>query len=206
MAKDSKYNTIGEDATEMAYLPLIQNFSPAATLFVRTSGDPASLVKPVRAAVQSLDPQLSLAVVRPYSEILSQGLGPARYAAGLLTIFAGLALLLAAIGIYGVMAYAVAQRTQEIGIRMALGAQSHHVMAMMLKQGGWLVMIGVLGGVLAAFFITRLVSNLLYGITPTDPVTFAGVSGLLAAVAMAASYFPAHRATKVDPLVALHAE
>jgi putative ABC transport system permease protein len=206
VAKDSKYNTIGEDPTDMAYLPLVQNLKPAVTLFVRTGGDPASLVKPVREAMQSLDPQLSLAVVRPYAEILSQGLGPARYAAGLLTIFAGLALLLAAIGIYGVMAYAVAQRTQEIGIRMALGAQPHHVMAMMLKQGGWLVIIGVLGGVLAALFISRLVSNLLYGITPTDPVTFAGVSGLLAAVAMAASYLPARRATKVDPLVALHTQ
>lgn len=206
VAKESKYNTIGEDPTDMAYLPLIQNFSPQVVLFVRTSGNPAALVPSVRSQLLALDRHLSLGNISSYADVLNQGLRPAAYGATLLTIFAGLALLLAAIGIYGVMAYSVAQRTHEIGVRMALGASSTQVMAMVLKQGGRLVLVGIVGGVVVALAISRLIAGLLFGIAPTDPLTFIAVSALLAAVAMAASYLPARRATKVDPIIALRYE
>jgi len=140
------------------------------------------------------------------SEVVAKSMVQPRFLSLLLATFSGIALFLAAIGIYGVMAYSVAQRTQEIGVRMALGAQRQHVLRLIFSQGFILLMIGVVSGLGGAFALTRLLRTLLFEITPTDPLTYSGVVALLIVVAFLACYVPARRATKVDPLVALRYE
>lgn len=173
---------------------------------VSTQGDPQSLATGVRAAVRDIDPSLPVYGLRPMSEVIGRSLVQPRFLSLLLAIFSGIALFLAAIGIYGVMAYSVAQRTQEIGVRMALGAQRLHVLRLVFGQGFGLLAIGTAIGLGGAFALTRWLQSLLFEITPTDPLTYSGVVVLLAAVALLACYIPARRATKVDPLVALRYE
>ena len=206
VATTAKINTLGEDPTPAFYLPMLQHYSPDVTLHVRTAGDPMAALPTVRAAVQELDRQLPLTQVQTISQLLDQALWAARFGASLLLIFGLLALGLAAIGIYGVMSYNVQQRKQELGIRMALGAQKRDVMRLVLGQGLWLAGGGAVAGLALAFFMARGISALLFGVHALDPATFLGVPLLLIGVALVACYIPARRATRVDPIVALRYE
>jgi ABC-type antimicrobial peptide transport system permease subunit len=160
----------------------------------------------VRGELQKLDPNLPIASARTLVERLSAPLLPARIVASALGGFGLLALLLAAIGIYGVMSYSVSRRTREIGVRMALGAQRGAVLRLIMGQGTALTLIGVAVGLLAAFGLTRLMKSVLFGVSATDPLTYAGVAALLTFVALLACYIPARRATKIDPMIALRCE
>jgi predicted permease len=206
VAKDGKSITLGEEPRSMMYLPLLQNHETGMTMHIRTEGDPMSVAAGVRGAVASLEKNLPTYDLKTMNEQLGSSLFPARMGATLLAVFGLLALLLAAVGIYGVMGYSVTRRTREIGIRMALGAQRGDVLKLVLREGMAMVGIGVTLGLLGAFFATRLLVNFLYGVSVTDPVTFVAISLLLSGVALAASFIPARRATKVDPLVALRYE
>ena len=177
-----------------------------ANLVIRTQGDPLNLVGAIRREVHTLDPDQPVATIRTMNEWIDRSVATPRYQTLLLGIFAGVALLLATTGIYGVMSYVVTQRTHEIGVRMALGAPSWNVLKLVLRQGMALVLIGVALGLLGAFALTRVMSALLFGVTAKDPFTFSVVAVLLALVAFVACYIPAWRATKVDPLVALRYE
>jgi predicted permease len=173
---------------------------------VRTDGDPQALAAGVRAAVREIDPSLPVYGLRPMSEVVARSMVQPRFLSLLLATFSAIALFLAAIGIYGVMAYSVAQRTQEIGVRMALGAQRLHVLRLVFGQGFFLLVIGIVIGLGGAFALTRLMRTLLFEVTATDPVTYSAVVALLTGIALLACYIPARRATKVDPLVALRYE
>jgi putative ABC transport system permease protein len=173
---------------------------------VQTAGDPASLTGSVRGAIASIDKDLPVFRVSTMDNLVAESLTQRRFAMLLLGLFAFVALALAVVGIYGVMSYMVAQRTNEIGIRMALGAQFGDVLKMVVGQGMLPVLIGVCLGVGGAFAATRLMASLLYGVTATDPLTFVGVPLILAAVALLACLIPARRATKVNPMTALRYE
>ena len=186
------------------YYPYEQVISLAQNaLVVRTKVDPLSLATTVRNAIWAIDKDQPVSNIRSMEEIVSTAVARQRFSTMLLGIFAAVALVLAAVGIYGVMSYSVAQRTREIGIRMALGAQRSDVLKMTVKQGLRLVGAGVLIGLAAAFVLTRVMSSLLFGVSATDPLTFISISGILILVAVLASYIPALRATKIDPMVAL---
>lgn len=202
-AADSWQFGVGEDPQPVAYLAITQDFSPFAVLHVRTAGNPSAVLSSVREAVQSLDRNLAFVAVNTIEELLSQGLWAPRMGAILLAVFGLLALVLATVGIYGVLSYSVTQRTQEVGIRMALGATSRSVLRLVVKQGMALVAIGVGVGLVVSLGLARLMASLLFGIKASDPVTFVAVSLVLSAVALAATYIPARRATKVDPMTAL---
>jgi putative ABC transport system permease protein len=175
-------------------------------LAVRTSGDPLALANAVRREVARLDPELPVTKLRTIQQILDNSLSPRRLSMWLLTVFALAALLLAALGIYGVMAYAVARRTHEIGIRMALGAQRVNVLGMIMGHGMKLAAAGLAIGLAGSLALTRLMTNLLYDVKPTDPLTYAAVALLLILIALAANFAPARRAVSVDPTVALRHE
>ena len=197
---------VGEEPQPVAYLPMTQSYSPVATLFVRTTGDPRTVIATVQSQVQSLDRNLALTNLATIEDVLHQGLWAPRMGAILLGVFAGLALILAAVGIYGVLSYSVSQRAQEVGIRMALGAKPGQVLWLVVTQGLRLALLGVVIGLPVAFLLGWVVSSMLFGVKPADPLTFASVSSLLLGVAFIACYIPARRATKVDPLVALRYE
>src|SRR5437660_1852168 len=175
-------------------------------LVAKTKVDPAAMAAPIRAQVWSIDKDQPVFDVHTMREVQAISLALYSFSSIMLSIFGGVALLLAAIGIYGVMSYAVTQRTQEIGIRMALGARAADVLKLVVKNGMSLALIGVGIGLVGAFALTRLLASLLFHVTSTDAVTFAGVSSCLIVVALVACYVPARRATKVDPLVALRDE
>jgi len=206
VARDGKYFSIGEAPRMFVYFPLRQGYEPRATLLVHTSLKPEAMIATIREEVRRLDANLPIFEVKTMTEHMGISLFPARVAATLLGGFGLLALTLAGIGIYGVMAYAVTQRTREFGIRIALGAQPGDVLRLVLRRGVVIIFIGVLFGFVAAFAVTRLMASVLYGVSATDPVTFALVALLLAGVALLACYIPARRATKVDPMVALRYE
>src|SRR5256886_2496165 len=197
---------IGEDPQPTAYLPMRQQYSPFATLVVRTNSNPEPLIGAVRTQVQQIDKNLAFTNAQTVQQILGQGLWAARMGAALLGLFGALALILASIGIYGVLAYSVAQRTSEIGLRMALGAQPRQVLGLVLKQGMLLATIGAAVGIVVALPVARMAGNLLYGVSATDPLTYVGITLLLMAVALLACYLPARRATRIDPLIALRVE
>jgi len=197
---------VGEDPQPAIYLPLAQNFTPLATIQVRTTGLPDNTVESVRKQIQEVEPGLPLTNITTMEQQLDQALFAPRMGAALLGLFGLLSLFLAGIGIYGVMAYSVTQRTQEIVIRMALGAARGEIIRMVLKQGMMLAATGLLIGIVVSVALTRVVSGLLFDVSTTDPVVFLSVSALLAVVALAACYVPAYRATRIDPLVALRIE
>ena len=206
VVRDIKYETLSEQPVYFAYRPLGQRYRPAMTVHLRAVGDPASAVAQLRAEVKALDPNLPLTDVKTMEEHMRMPLAPAKLFVSLTGGFALLTVLLAAVGLYGVMAYLVSTRTHEIGIRMALGAQTSGIRRLILGQGMRLALIGIAVGLIAAFAFTRILTSLLYGVSPTDPVTFFGVAICLAFVALLACYVPARRATKVDPLIALRYE
>ena len=205
IAKDSKYNFIGEEPTPFIYQATTQVYQPQLSLFVKAS-NPSPVLGTVRGEAQQLDRNLPLTNVFTLSEIFDQALWAPRMAAWLLAVFAGLSLVLSVIGIYGVMAYAVSQRTRELGIRMALGANRGDVLRLVVMQGLRLTLMGVAFGLAASLAVTRLIASLLYSVSPTDIVTFTAVPLLLAAAALLASYLLARRATRIDPMVALRYE
>jgi macrolide transport system ATP-binding/permease protein len=206
VARDGKYAGIQEEPRPFFYRSMAQFYSGSTSLVVRAASDPQPALAAARREIQQLDAHLPIASAQTLEEHLSLPLLPTRLAASLLGSFGVLALALAAIGIYGVMAYAVSQRTREIGIRMALGAQKADVLKLVISRGVWLTLTGVAIGLAASLAMTRLMKSLLYGISATDPLTFAGVALLLTVVALVACYLPARRATKVDPMIALRYE
>jgi putative ABC transport system permease protein len=175
-------------------------------IVVRTAGEPLALANALRSQVQSLDRNLPIARLQTMESLVSGSVSQPRFRTLLLSLFAALALILAMIGIYGVIAYSVTQRTHEIGIRLALGAQRRDVLQLVLRQGMRLTGIGVLAGLAGALAMTRLMQGLLFGISPTDLLTFAAIPLLLTGVALLACWLPARKATKVDPLIALRHE
>src|SRR4030095_12760597 len=198
VVKDSKYLDLTEQTRRMMFLPLAQSYRPEMRLHVRTAQDSASTIATIRLEAQKLDANLPFYNIKTLEEQKDSSLYTARLAATLLSVFGCLALLLASIGLYGVMAFVVSQRHREIGIRLALGAQQHDVFRLLIKEGMALVAVGVTLGLAGAIAGTRLLTTLLYGVEPTDAVTFVGIGLLLAAVALVANYLPARRATKVD--------
>jgi putative ABC transport system permease protein len=189
------------------YLPLAQSgYSSYATISLRTRGDPRALAPALRRAVLEIDPNQPISALATMDKVLADTMAPRRFNALLLGAFAGLALVLAALGLYGLVAYLVAQRTHEIGVRVALGAERGDVLALVLRQGLLLIAGGVALGLLAAFGLTRLLASLLFEVTTTDPLVFIAVPLVLAAVAVLATLIPARRATRVDPMVALRAD
>jgi len=188
------------------YWPHPELVMSAMTILVRTSNDPLAMVSAARNELQQIDPELPMAAVAPMDQLLADSLSRSRFTMLLLGIFAAVALVLAAVGIYGLIAYSVTQRTQELGIRIALGAQRRDVLRLVLGQGTRLTLLGVTVGVLAGLGFARLLSTLLFGVSATDPLTFACVAALLGLVGLAACYIPARRATRVDPIVALRYE
>jgi ABC-type antimicrobial peptide transport system permease subunit len=176
------------------------------TVVLKTAVPPASLAEAVRAEVYAVDANLPVSNVSTLDAIVAKSISQQRFYMLLLTMFACLALVLAAIGIFGVLSYAVSQRTREIGIRMALGAESRTVVYLIVRQAMVLAVFGVAAGTIAALFVSQTMTKMLFGVTPTDPVTFAGVAAVLMGVALFASYLPARRATRVDPIDALRVE
>jgi predicted permease len=206
IAKDSVYRSLGEAPRAVLYRPFAQSYSPTMNLVVRAAGDPQPLVSAVRREVNSLDPNLPIQDIRTLREHVNAALDPARLGTLVLSAFSLLGLFLAAIGIYGVMSYAVARRTHEIGVRMALGARRSDVLKLIVRQGAALTAAGAAIGLLLAFGVTRALAKLLYGVGSTDPLTFGGVTLFLIAVALLACYLPARRATKVDPMTVMRRE
>jgi predicted permease len=206
--KDSKYKNLTEAQLPYFYVPFRQVYRADMGLafYIRTHADPRDTIATMRRDVRSIDPNVAIVGAVPLAEHIVETLFAEKVAASLLSTLGGLALLLAAVGLYSVMAYSVTQRTHEIGIRMALGAEPAHVLKLVVSQGLTLTLIGIGAGLVAALAFTRLLASFLYGTTTTDPTTFVAVSFLLASVALLATYIPARRATKVDPMEALRYE
>jgi putative ABC transport system permease protein len=202
----TKHEGLAAEPRIQYYLPYRQVGMPMLTIAARTAGRPESYVNAIREAVRSVDPDQPVAGVHNMDELLEQSVGQRKLAMLLLSLFSGIALLLASVGIYGVMSYSVTQRYREIGVRIALGADRGVVLGMVLRQGMRLALAGVALGLLAAFGLTRLIASQLYDVRPTDPVTFVLVATLLTAVALMANLVPALRATRVDPAVVLRDE
>ncbi|HEV2983053.1 MAG TPA: ABC transporter permease, partial [Vicinamibacterales bacterium] len=203
---DIKYLTLGEPSRPAFFIPYSQGLISSLQLVIRTAGDPVGIVEAVRKTIAGKDPQLALYEVRPLEQYVARSVAGERFETLLLAVFAGLGLVLTAVGLYGVVAYGVAQRTREFGIRLALGARPREVLAMVVRGGMVLAGAGLLVGIVAGAFATRALAGTLSGIEPLDPMTFAAVAALLFAVAMLASYVPARRATRVDPILALRCE
>jgi putative ABC transport system permease protein len=203
---DNKHLGLDQAIEPMVFWPHAELVYPGMTMMVRTNGDPGALAPSVRGVIRSLDPQQPIGEISTMESLLSVSVARARFSASLLTVFSIVALVMAAVGIYGVMSYTVLQRTHEIGVRMALGAQSSDVLKLVLKTGIVLGVVGVVVGLAASFALTRLIATLLFEVTATDKTTFAVVAVVLFVVALLACYVPARRATRVDPLKALRYE
>jgi putative ABC transport system permease protein len=206
VAKDSKYRTLSEEETPHIYLPFLQDYEAGMTLLVRAAGDTRQMMRAVRGELQTLDKDPQAFFARTMHEHMSVVLAPGQIAATLLAVFGLVALALATIGIYGVMAYSVTERTREIGVRMALGAKPSDIFKLVIGDGMLLSAAGTLIGLAAAFALTRFLASLLVGVSATDPITFAAIPVLFTMVALLACYLPARRATRVDPLAALKHE
>jgi predicted permease len=203
VTRTGKYNTLGEDPRPFYYLPLWQEYGGTVTLHVKTAGDPRASIGSVREAIRAVDPNVPVVDVKTMEEQMLVALLPARLAGTLLGAFGLLALLLASVGIYGVLAYQVSQRTREIGIRMALGSDPTSVLRLVLREGIGLVAVGLLIGMVGALALKRAIASELFGVTALDPVVILSVVGLLALASLVACLGPARRAASVNPVVAL---
>lgn len=207
VARDIKHHDLTETPIPHFDLPALQRGYDSYTNFVvRVKGRAADLIPSVRGELLALDSMLSVSGINPMSEQIGKAISGMRLASSLIGVFGLVALLLASVGLYGVMAWTVSRRTREIGVRMALGAQTRDVLKLVLKQGMALALAGVVIGLIASLALTRLMEGLLFGVTATDPATFAVIALLLAAVALLACYVPARRAMKVEPMIALRHE
>jgi len=206
IARTAKYRDLREAPLPFIYIPLAQEYQPDMSLIVRTAGDPGLVLNTLRDEMKAVNKSVPVFSVQVMRDMIAGQLAVDRMIAVLLSVFGGAALLLAAIGIYGVMGYAVAQRTREIGIRVALGAERSDIMTLIVRRGLTLTVIGAGIGLILALALTRVLESLLFGVSATDPLTFGAIVTLLIAVAQLACYFPARRATKVDPIVALRNE
>jgi predicted permease len=208
VVQNGKYQNVGEPPRGAIFLPVAQTSPVTATVAIRTSGSPIELSRAVRQAIGQADPEVAVYDLRPMIEHLDNGNAffPFRLAAFMTSLFGSMGLLLASIGLYGMIAYHVAQRTQEIGVRMALGARAADIIRDVLTQGGRFALIGIAIGIVLAAGLAQTLKELLLGVSPFDPITYAAVAGLLVAICLLASFVPARRATTVDPLVALRAE
>ena len=205
--RDYRHYRLPQPMGAAIFLPSTADPPLTQTLAIRTRlPDPHAIVPSVRDAIRELDPTVPAFRIQTFDEVVSRSLWRQRLQGEVLGVFAALALILASVGLYGVIAYAVTQRTRELGVRMALGATRRHVLGLVLGQGARLTLLGVVAGTIGALALSRVVASLLYGIKPTDPLTFVAVPAVLAAVAVLASYAPARRAMNVDPLVAMRAE
>jgi putative ABC transport system permease protein len=203
---DSKHMNLDAEVKPMSYWPHPELTYSGMTFVIRKQGDAASVANAARNVIRTLDPEQPVADVRTMESLIGTSVARARFNTLLLTIFAVVALLLAGVGIYGVMAYSVAQRTHEIGVRMALGARASDVLRLVVRRGMTLALGGVALGVIASFALTRLMKTLLFNVSVTDPLTFIGIPLLLVFVALLACLIPARRAAKVDPMIALRYE
>jgi putative ABC transport system permease protein len=203
---DVRHMELSQRPQPEMFFPHSQQPGPGMTVTVRTTGDPLHFAPVLRGAVRSLDREQPTARVASMEQRLSDSLANRRLAMLLLAIFAGVAMVLAAVGIYGVISFSVTRRTHEIGVRMALGAARRDVLWMVVRQGMELALAGLVAGLLAAFYLTRLMRSMLYGVAASDPVVFSGVALLLGMIALLACYVPARRATKVEPVIALRYE
>ena len=206
VAGDVRESGLQAEVEPGIYLPYVHSPAPSMTLVIRAGADPVSVAGGVRDQIRAVDADQAVSGIATLEQLVTTAIAQPRFNASLLLLFAAIAMLLAAVGIYGVMAYAVGQRTREIGLRLALGAQTSDVLRMILGQGVRLAVIGVVIGLIAAFMLTRLMESLLFGVGATDPLTFAVIALLLTGVALLACYIPARRATKIDPMVALRYE
>jgi predicted permease len=200
---DVRYGTIDSTARPDVYISYGQARLSRMMMFVRTSGDPAALAPAVRAAVRRVAPHTPVYDIRPMSARIATATSQSRLIAVLLGLFAAVALSLAVMGIYGVLSFAVAQRTGEIGIRMALGAERRSVLALVLRDAAALALVGLAIGLLAALAMTRVLRTMLFEVTTTDPITYVAMAGVLAVAVLGASWIPARRAASVDPVIAL---
>jgi putative ABC transport system permease protein len=203
---DVRHTAVDREALPEMYVPTLLSPSRAYDVVVRSLAPQQSLINSVRDEFRSLDPSLPIFTIRSMNETVDRNLASRRFSVLLLGIFAMLALMLAAVGIYGVMSYLVRQRTREIGLRMALGAQTGDVLKLVLRQGLKLVIAGIVVGLLGALASARVLASLLFGVSATDPATLAIVATTLTLVAMLACYVPAYRAAKIDPMAALRNE
>jgi ABC-type antimicrobial peptide transport system permease subunit len=205
IAKDSKYHRVTENPQPHFYIPIRQVFQPeyGLTFHVRTSGSVNEAIAALRRESASVDPAITIFDAEPMTEYVAASLFGAKIAASLLSVLSGLGLLLAAIGLYSVMAYSVAQRTSEIGIRVTLGAQPRDIMRLVIRQGMTFALAGLLAGSLAAAALARVISSMLVGVSPADPLVYAVATVFTVLVALASAAIPAWRALRVDPAVAL---
>jgi predicted permease len=206
VVSDTRSASLNKAASAEYFLPVLQRPENFTALIVRTEGDPAAIGSSVRAALQQVDPALPLINPQTYNAMIAGTVADRRLAMMLLTGFAGLALILAGIGVYSVMAYVVTQRTSEIGIRIALGASPTQVLTLVLGQGMKLVVLGIVSGLIAAFAFSQAMEKLLFGVHATDPLIYTALAAAIVAIAGCACLLPARRATKVDPIVALRSE
>jgi predicted lysophospholipase L1 biosynthesis ABC-type transport system permease subunit len=206
ISEDVKLRSLKDAPQPFLYLPLLQDYRSNMILVARTASEPEKMFHAILTEVAALDPEMPMFDTRTLEEHIGVSLFLQRMAATLLGIFGVFALSLAALGLYGVMAYTVSQRTRELGIRISVGAKQWEILTLILEEGLMLSIIGMVAGVAIALAVTRLSAHLLYGVSAADPLTFAVVALLLLVVATAAAYFPALRATKVDPVIALRIE
>jgi predicted permease len=207
LAGEESSSVISQSSSKgVYYFPINQTEAMGGFVIAKSSGDPAYLAGAIRQAVHDADPNQPVSDMKSMDTRITESLGPQSFAMKLLAVFAALAILLAAVGLYGLISYSVAQRTSEIGLRMALGAQPSEVLRLVLGQGAKLLGAGAVAGIVAGLILVRAMQSLLYGVSAADPLAFLGATVLLAIIALVASYIPARRAMRVDPIAALRCE